>query len=387
MTDSIHTARWIKQLDGTNHEIHIFPSTTGNSIHPSISGQHITSHIPWFFKLPNVKFRYFFKTIILLCSVPLKLLCRFSSEDRLRRVIKKLRPDLIHSLETQHAGYLVNDVKSKWNGPFEFPKWLHTNWGSDIYLFGRMPQHKDRIRKVLENCDYYSCESDRDVLLAKRFGLKGYSFEPFPNTGGFDMNYLLSIPQQRTSERKTIMLKGYQGWAGRALFALKALELVKEDIRGYTVIIFSNPDGIDIAIAAELFTQNTGISVNILPYIYDHNDMLRYFSRARLYIGLSISDAIGTSLLEAMATGAFPIQSNTSTADEWIRDGKDGYIVPPEDPFYLANKIRIALTNNALVDEASEVNWQTIKKRADSGLLKQETLQMYSYIAHDIGLE
>lgn len=387
MMDSIHTARWIKQLDGTNHEIHIFPSTTGNKIHPFISGQQITSHVPWVFKLPNAKFRYFFKAIILLCSVPLKLLCRFSSEDRLRRVIKKLRPDLIHSLETQHAGYLVNDVKSKWNGAFEFPKWLHTNWGSDIYLFGRLREHKKKVKEVLGHCDYYSCESDRDIILAKECGFKGITFSPFPNAGGFDISFLHSLNSIRTSKRRKIMLKGYQGWAGRALVAIKALELAKDALHGYTVNIFSNPNNIDIAIAAELLAQNAGISVNILPYIDNHGAMLKLFSEARLYIGLSISDAISTSLLEAMATGAFPIQSDTSTAVEWLTNGIDGFVVPPEEPIYISRKIITALTDDSLVDSAADRNWDTICKRADSKMLKEKTIQMYSEILRNLTLE
>jgi len=71
--------------------------------------------------------------------------------------------------------------------------------------------------------------------------------------------------------------------------------------------------------------------------------MLHYYGRARIYIGLSISDAISTSLLEAMVMGAFPIQSCTACADEWIEDGKSGFIVPPEDPHVIAEAIRRAL--------------------------------------------
>ena len=49
--------------------------------------------------------------------------------------------------------------------------------------------------------------------------------------------------------------------------------------------------------------------------------MQQEFQKSRIYIGCSISDGISTSFLEALANGAFPIQTNTSCANEWISKG------------------------------------------------------------------
>ena len=57
--------------------------------------------------------------------------------------------------------------------------------------------------------------------------------------------------------------------------------------------------------------------------------MLRLHGRARVSIAISIGDGISTALLEAMAMGSFPIQTCTACADEWIIDGKSGFIVQP----------------------------------------------------------
>ncbi|MEX5606354.1 hypothetical protein, partial [Pseudomonas syringae] len=83
--------------------------------------------------------------------------------------------DLIHSMETQGAGYLVNSVKIKYfKETSNFPMWWHVNWGSDFFIFGRILQHKYQIQQLLANCDYYSCEYNRDVLLAKDLGYKNH---------------------------------------------------------------------------------------------------------------------------------------------------------------------------------------------------------------------
>jgi glycosyltransferase involved in cell wall biosynthesis len=48
-------------------------------------------------------------------------------------------------------------------------------------------------------------------------------------------------------------------------------------------------------------------------------------------VGHSLSEGISTSMLEAMAMGAIPIQTCTSCADEWIINGEAGFLVEPND--------------------------------------------------------
>ena len=59
---------------------------------------------------------------------------------QLIRVIQKIRPDIVHSMEIQSAGYLTLEAKKILQG--KFPPWIVTNWGSDIYLFGRLKDHQ-----------------------------------------------------------------------------------------------------------------------------------------------------------------------------------------------------------------------------------------------------
>jgi glycosyltransferase involved in cell wall biosynthesis len=284
-------------------------------------------------------------------------------------------------METQHSGYLVFDTKKKYFRNQPFPSWLHTNWGSDIYLFGRLQKHEGKIRDLLAECNYYSCESNRDIKLARDYGYNGPVFKPFPNACGFDINLLdVLYPLTRTSERKIIMLKGYQGWSGRALVAITALSLLSSILEGYSIVIYSAERNEEILIASELLRHDKNLDVTVLNSHVTNQEMLEYFSHARLYIGLSISDGISTSMLEAMAMGVFPIQSDTSTASEWIVDSVSGFIVPPEDPVALAERIRIALDDDSLVDTAAEINRETIRQRADSDKIRTQIQEIYKSI-------
>ena len=300
------------------------------------------------------------------------------------RFIQREKPDIIQSLEIQNSSYLTRLVKQKYYQNKPFPKWIVTNWGSDIYLFARLSNHRYKIRQVLTECDYYSCECQRDIQLARDLGFQGKVLPVFPNTGGFNLELVSKLRQEGlTSQRKIIMLKGYQTWAGRALFGLRALERCADILKGYEIYVYSARTE-DIQIAIELFAQSTGIPITSIPLGSSHETLLEFHGKSRISIGLSISDGISTSLLEAMVMGSFPIQSCTACANEWFVDGETGLLVPPEDVEIIEVAIRKALTDDQLVDNAASQNYELAKNRLDSENLKQKTIQFYQTVLRDL---
>jgi len=382
MSESIHTVRWISQLSDQGWDIHIFPSIDIGLNHPelknvtiyhSIYGRHIK-------KSHNIKLEgipVYFHSLAKFIRKQLKIKLTNHRIRQLKKVIEKIRPDIIHSLEIQYAGYLTYKAKERMNN--KFPNWIVTNWGSDIYLFGRLDEHKNKIRRVLNSCQYYSCECYRDIDLAKEFGFKGTVLPVFPNTGGFDLELISGLRQSgNISDRRIIMLKGHQHWAGRALVGLRALERCSEILKGYEIVVYSAFP--DVKISAELFHRSTGVPVRVIAEDTPHQDILKLHGQSRISIGLSISDAISTSCLEAMIMGSFPIQSWTSCADEWINDGKTGILVPPEDPEIVEQAIRRALADDDLVNHAAEINYRMAEEKLDRDILKPMAIDMYNII-------
>ncbi|NBO68623.1 MAG: glycosyltransferase family 1 protein [Actinobacteria bacterium] len=104
------------------------------------------------------------------------------------------------------------------------------------------------------------------------------------------------------------------------------------------------------------------------------------FRNTRIYIGISLSDAASMSLLEAMVCGAFPIQTNTSCADEWIVNGKSGFIVSPDDHEGLVKAIRTALENDDLVDEAAQINYEVARNRLDRSVISEISRNFYNFV-------
>jgi len=385
MANSIHTCRWVNQITDQGWDIHLFPVESAG-IHPSF--KNVTVHELLYQRPPGLSsstrvkgLKWPFRKGINVGYYALENLQKSCTmvdrAHRLANTIRRIKPDIVQSLEIQHASYLTLEAKNLLGD--KLPTWIVTNWGNDIYLFGRLDNHVDKIKAVLASCDYYSCECQRDVQLAIQMGFKGQTLPVLPNAGGYDLARLAEFRQPGpTSARRLILLKGYQDWKGRALAGLRAIELCANELQGYRVAIYlADPN---VKIAAELVSKSTGIPIEVIPQC-SHDDMLRQYGRARVYIGLSISDGISISELEAIMMGTFPIQSCTACADEWIVDGESGFIVPPEDPEPIAAAIRRAVSDDALVDRAAELNAKVARERLDQDVIRPQVTAMYEKIA------
>ncbi len=388
MSESIHTVRWINQVTDLGWDVRLFDSTDSGYINPKL--RRATVYHSMYGTQPTLDPTVKRKGLWLPTgrTYAKRLLNRIQPKYRVRRLgqlIQQFKPDIIHSLEFQHSSYLVLETR-QWlesQGTKDFPKWMIFSWGSDIYLFNRMAEHKQRIFQLLQQADYYQGDCERDGKIAQSIGLKARLLPSMPASGGLDLEQAAALRLNKPSTRRIIALKGYQGWAGRALFGLRALEMCAEILQDYKVVIYIGIPEEDIRIAAILFSQNTGISVEIAPLNQPYNKILELFASARIFIGLSISDGSSISMLEAMSLGAFPIQSGTSCVDEWLTDGESGFIVPPEDPQAIADAIRRAVTDDKLVDQAADLNTRTCTERLDAGKIRKQVIDMYQAIAEN----
>lgn len=293
----------------------------------------------------------------------------------LAELITRLKPDFIHSMEFQLCGYLVLAARDLL-GAENFPPWLATNWGSDIFLFGRDPAHAALIRRLLAAADLYSCECHRDVGLAREMGFKGPELPVLPNSGGLDLARLAPLrSSEPPSRRRVIMVKGYDHFAGRAMVSLAVLERLAPKLRGHEIVMFSVSARPRVR-AFELREKGV-LNIRIVDYA-THDDILAQFGRARMYLGISLSDAISTSVLESMAMGAFPIQTNTSCCGEWFEDGVGGFIIPPDDMDLICDRFERALTDDALVDSAAIVNRAVVDARLDQRIIQPQVRDFYA---------
>jgi glycosyltransferase involved in cell wall biosynthesis len=387
MSHTVHTARWIAQLEGQGFDIHLFavghgaphPELRGVTLHPLLSAPTRPDR-----NLKQTGLSWPFRRGLSFSVNALETkLPSLAPARRLARLIRHLKPTLIHVLHMQHAGYLTLSALSQLKAS-EIPRVAYSSWGSDMYYYGNKLDHAPKIRAFLARADFYIADCKRDVKLAQEFGFRGQTMGVFPVGGGYDLaKERRGVSAGASSARRVIALKGYHQdtWAGRALVGLHAIMLCSELLTGYEIAIFSATP--NTRYAAEFVARVTGLNISILPDL-SHEEMLKLMGRSRASLGLSITDGTPNAMLEAMIMGALPIQSDTVSTAEWITDGENGLLVPAEDAVAVAAALRRALTDDALIDRASRLNEALTTERLAREDLREQVLDVYSHMTSGV---
>jgi hypothetical protein len=231
-------------------------------------------------------------------------------------------------------------------------------------------------------CDFFIADCERDISLSRQFGFRGQQLGVFPGPGGFEITRMQKHRQGPPAKRRLIMMKGYQGgaWGGRALVALQALRLCAEALSAYRVIVYSASPESEVGSLAREVAQGAGLDISVLS-TRPHHELLSLFGQARIAVGLSISDGTPNAMLEAMIMGAFPVQSDTVSTGEWIVNGRNGLLVPPEDPAAVADAIRKAVADDLLVNQAADFNDRLTRSRVEMSIVKPRVVEAYRQVA------
>lgn len=352
MLDSVHLARWVSQFDNLEYEIEIFPSSKFRYIHPKLADLVYRRRIRIHGVPPNSLLKLAGYLDYLKFEVANSL--RSGSLSRhhcLRNRLINEHFDIVHLIEIQHAGYLYLKAMSREKPSY---KTILTNYGSDIFFYKSYESHAVKIRELLGSIDYYSAECRRDYELAKEFGFEGRNLPLLPNSGGFDQK---EIEQARVplSVRKRIYVKGYGGIFGLGEISLKVSKQILDFYPNIEVVVVSLTS--DLRSSAEKLNFQYGQRVKIFT-IEDRLSRETIFdllSTSVLTLGISRSDGISTTFLEALVCGAIPIQTDTSCASEWIEKGFYAKVVPPIENVILS-AAREILDNLSAFEEMANLN-------------------------------
>lgn len=349
-------------------DFHLFPSTQAGFLHSSLeplTGSRTSGGA-------TVKIRAFSRFSLLFLYLADRFLANSLRGRLLRKFVRQVNPNFIHVLEMQHAGYLsLRGLEKNLNCPL-----ITTNYGSDIFWFQRFKRHRKKISALLARSDFYSAECLRDVDLANRLGFTGTVLPVFPNSGALDTEEVGQAEKLNLKNRHVILVKGYHGWAGRALVALRALVEIRDALSGFQIIFFSTSFVVRFLVSISPIKQMTTC---LSKGSKSHEEMLSLMSQARIYIGISKTDGISTSALEALSRGAFPIQTSTSCLDEWVRNGVTGRLTKLGTSAELQTVILEALEYTAEITQAEwEEGLRPIWKRLDNKQIKKQALLFYA---------
>ena len=373
MADSVHTARWIRQFDDDEIEFILFPSTPHRRIHPLIKHRLEESD-------STLRISQWMKLAALPLGVADLIFSNVFRAKLLAREIKNFKPDLIHVMETQHAGYLTDKALEVISLK---QKVILSIWGSDLYWFSQFSKHIVKLRSVLSKVDLLIMECRRDQELAISLGYVGSFYEFMPATGG--MNTELLSEKARIvapGDRKWIAVKGYSGFVGLGKDAVKVVAKIESQIEDFSVFVYSV--GLGTWLKSINLRKKMGARlVMARKHTLTNNQIEEMFLKSRVALGLSLSDGLPATVKEAMCMGAFPIQTSTSCAAEWFTDGVGGILVKPNDVAATASALLHVLRNDQLVDDAMETNLKQSEYLFSSKVLTQKAKSLYSSVLEE----
>ena len=293
--------------------------------------------------------------------------------DDLRRVIRLVKPDLIHAGPIQRSAFLAALAG--------FHPLVSVSWGYDLLHDAQInPFWGCATRYTLHHSDAFVGDCDTIRKLATSFGMHPDRIVTFP--WGIDLTHFndsssVSTTRPMIDEPLPASI-GFQSMNDRTFNLLSTRSW--EPIYGIDVIARA------FVIAARKYpelrlnllgngSQYASIRQSLLiGAVYDqvcfpgqvpYADLPSYYHHADVYISASHSDGTSISLLEAFACGKPAIVPDIPGNREWVTPGENGWLFRDGNADALASAILNAIESRHHLPEMGRKARQIAEARAD----------------------
>ena len=109
-------------------------------------------------------------------------------------------------------------------------------------------------------------------------------------------------------------------------------------------------------------------------------DVMSFHRSFDLFVMSSVTEGLGTSLLDAMAASKAIVATTTGGIPEVVVDGETGVLVPPREPQALAEAMVRLLKDDALRAEMGGRAFQRVQSRFSAASMVEQTLRLYTAV-------
>lgn len=366
---NIHDYRFLRKLSESDHKVYLITH---------FDSEELPSYIKALQKIEIIHYKNplaFASGAEKYSILTRKLRCWFAflkSLLRLRRDIKKIKPDVIHAGWTQAEGFLA--------ALSGFRPLLLMPWGSDILIVPKKSRAMMlKTKYALAKADMITC--DCESVKKRIIEYVQYPSEKivvFPRGIELDMFY----PENNNGIRKKLgweknkillMTRAFREVYGIEYFLHSLPKILRADPEARVILCGEGP--LRNKYKKIIDKNNLNDYVHFAGFIYN-KELPKYLNAADIYISSSLSDGTSLSLLEAMATALPVVLSDVPSYLEWVKNGENGYIVPRKNSDILAEKIIDLLKDEDKRKQFGEINFKIAQKRAnwDANFNKLESI-------------
>jgi glycosyltransferase involved in cell wall biosynthesis len=274
---------------------------------------------------------------------------------RARRLIKRLEPDIVHAHYVTSCGLTAMVCG--------FHPTVVTAHGSDLTVGIKSRIWRPLLKRIFEFSDCVNTVSADLQNMAESLGIGSDKIETL--TLGIDTEKFSSVERPRID--KSHALKFVCTRRLESVFdhhtIIDALIRLKEE--GFKFEMTFVGDG---SLLGELTQRvnESGLdgSVSFAGRV-DNDNLPEVLARHDVYLSASLWDGASLSLLEAMATGLFPIVSDIKANSAWLKHNTDGLLHKVSDPDDLAKCILQLSSHPELAASAAHRNRERVVESGD----------------------
>ncbi|MGB8252946.1 MAG: glycosyltransferase family 4 protein [Anaerolineaceae bacterium] len=303
-------------------------------------------------------------------------------QNKFLKIVDRIGPDLIHALRIPFEGMLAKSA------PARYPLVISI-WGNDLTLHANGSYNMGKVtHNTLSRADGLMADTNRDIRLAKNWGFRNQLPSlVVPGCGGLDIeeiNTARSLSPKRllelipSSNHLVINPRGLRPGSLRTDIFFKAARIVSAK---HPDVCFLCPTMAGQSEALRYIARyKLERNVILLPSL-TQPELWWLFAQSEMIISPGVHDGVPNSLLEALASGCYPIAGDIESIREWITPGVNGLLYPPTDASALAESISLILENPDRRYDAARYNLNLIRERADQSIIRKKISDFYQNMA------
>ena len=272
-----------------------------------------------------------------------------------KKLIKKLKPDIVHAHYATSAG-----LTALYCG---FHPTVITVHGSDLTVGIKSRVWRPVLKRIFNFCDCINTVSKDLEDMALSLGIEPDKIETL--TPGIDTEkfaFIKNPEANRSGALKLICTRRMEPVFDHKTI-IDALVLLKE--KGISFEMTFTGDG-SLLEEFKQQAEEIGLSNHVTFTGRVPNYKLpELLSKHDVYLSASLWDGASLSLLEAMSVGLFPVVSDIKANSAWLKKNTDGLLHKVDDAQDLAEKIQYLNENRRIIIEAAKENRKKVVESAD----------------------
>lgn len=291
----------------------------------------------------------------------------------LRRVIRKIQPDLIHAGPIQTCAFIAVLTG--------FRPILTMSWGFDLMQDAdRNRWYRQITRYVLRNSTFFTSDAEVTCAKAVAYGMNPDNTLVFP--WGVDLDRFTPGSWSPPNEEKLIADHSFTLFCNRAWeprygvdILARAFVRATESRLGLNLMLLGG--GSQGARIRQILMNGSVLDRVTFAGQVSQAELPNWYHRADVFISPAHVDGSSVSLLEALASGLPCLVSDIPGNKEWVTEGENGWLFPDGDADALAAKILQAADQRKTLPEIGRAARAVAEERADWTKNSAKLMQVY----------